>query len=175
MALVEDGASLGSRQLDMGNSGEKEVSQDMKKRWLMITMLVGALAVGVIGTGVVLAGGNGGEGGSRINDLASRVATILELDEAQVQDAFDQAVSEIREEKLQAKLDSLVANGKLTEDQAQELGDWIRSRPEDLPKELFRGLRGRSFHGGHDWGKHGMRYFDEAPAPAPDATSLSSS
>ena len=62
----------------------------MKRRWLMITMLVGALAVGAIGAGAVLAGGNGGgEGGSRINDLASRVATILGLDQAQVQDAFD--------------------------------------------------------------------------------------
>ena len=144
----------------------------MKRRWLMITMLVAALAVGAIGAGAVLAGGNGGgEGGSRINDLASRVATILGLDQAQVQDAFDQAISEIREERLQEKLDSLVASGKITEQQAQELGDWIRSRPEGLPKELFRRLEGRGFHGGHKWRMHGMRYFYQAPAPAPESSS----
>ncbi len=140
----------------------------MKRRWLMITMLVGALAVGVIGTGAALAGGNGGEGGSRINDLASRVATILGLDETQVQDAFDQAIGELREEKLQQKLDSLVESGRITEEQAQELGDWIRSRPEDLPKGLFGG---RGSHGKHKWRTHGMGHFDKAPEPAPESSS----
>lgn len=125
----------------------------MKRRWLMITMLVGALAVGAIGAGAVLAGGNGGgEGGSRINDLASRVATILGLDQAQVQDAFDQAISEIREERLQEKLDSLVASGKITEQQVQELETGSGPGPKVCRRSFSAGSKAAVFTAGTSGG-----------------------
>jgi hypothetical protein len=58
-----------------------------------------------------MARGDGAEGGSPLQSFASRVAVILGLDEAQVQDAFSQAAGELQDERLQLKLDRLVENG----------------------------------------------------------------
>ncbi len=123
----------------------------MSRRWIMVTVLVGVLALGITG-GAVLAQGGETEGDpladSTIKGLASRVAEILGLDETQAQDAFKQAVGEMHEEAVQLSLERLVEMGKLTEEQADEYKVWFQSRPEGLSPKLFHGSLGHRLHKG---------------------------
>ena len=123
----------------------------MSRRWIMVTVLVGVLALGITGGAVLAQGGEtegDSPGDSPIRGLASRVAEILGLDDAQVQDTFQQAVGEMHEEALQRKLDRLVEMGKLTQEQADEYKVWFQSRPEGLSPKLFHGSRGHRLHKG---------------------------
>ena len=88
--------------------------------------------------------------------FAARVADILGLDETTVQDAIDQAKAEMQEEALQAKLDRLVENGHMTQEQADEYKTWIESKPEGLSPKMFGGF-GKKHHrfGGRGWGGWG--------------------
>ena len=134
------------------------------RRWLYALILTGLLVIGITG-GTVLAHGGGENGDSPIESFASRVAGILGLGltEAQVQDAFDQARTEMQDEALQAKLDQLVENGRLSQEQADEYKGWYDSRPETLTQ----GFGGRKFHFGRGFGgrgfHHGMGMWDKAP------------
>ncbi len=145
----------------------------MKRRWIFVPLLVGLLAIGVTG-GAVFAQGDGTGGDSPAQSFVSRVAAILGLDEAQVQDAFKQATREMQDEAVQQKLARLVEQGRLTQEQADEYLEWYQSRPDTLPPGLpFRGLGGRGFfgerfRGGHGFG--GMKFYQEAPpTPVPDS------
>ena len=147
----------------------------MRKRWMIASFLVGLLTVGVAG-GAVLA--NEHEDGSPIASFAARVAGILGIDQAEVEDAFQQAKKEMADERLQATLDAQVEAGSITQEQADEYIEWYQARPDDGigigPRSRFGGhgffKRGRGFRGG--FGRyHGT--LPAAPAPTtPDTTSL---
>ena len=139
----------------------------MKKRWLFVTLLVGGLALGITG-GIVVAHGGGTGSDSPLESFASRVAAILGLEEAQVQDAFNQAARETQDEGLQRKLDRQVDQGRLTQEQADEYMEWYQSRPEALsPGSPFRGFGRHGFHRG--W--HGMGFWNGVPpTPAPETS-----
>ena len=78
----------------------------MKKRWLLIPVVAGLLALVITG-GAIFAQGNGHPGGGGpVKEIASRVAEILGLEEATVQSAFDQAIREQQDARLQARLTS---------------------------------------------------------------------
>ena len=96
--------------------------------------------------------------------FTSKVASILGLDEATVQDAVDQARQEMRDEALQNRLDELVANGQLTQEEADQYLEWWQSRPDiELPGLMGDGIGGRMMDGGgHHWGP---------PPCAPDSSS----
>ena len=111
----------------------------MRKRWFFVTLLVGVLALGITG-GTVLAQENGVGGDSPLGKFTSRVANILGLDEAQVQDALDQAAREIRDESLQLKLDHMVESGRLTQEQADAYLEWYQSRPDGLFSAGLEGM-----------------------------------
>ncbi len=150
----------------------------MKKRWLFVTLLVGILAIGISG-GAVLALGDGTSGDSPSKNLVSRVAAILGIEEAQVQDAFDQAAKEMQDEALQQRLDRLVEQGRLTQEQADEYQQWYQSRPESLsPGFQFHGFGGRGFFRGGIWsglGRHGVRFFHGAsPTSTPESSEATS-
>ena len=103
----------------------------------------------------------------RSGAFAARVADILGLDETTVQDAIDQARAEMQEEALQAKLDRLVENGHMTQEQADEYKTWIESKPEGLSPKMFGGF-GKKHHrfGGRGWGGWGK---SKAPADSGDS------
>jgi hypothetical protein len=143
----------------------------MRKRWFFVTLLVGVLALGITG-GTVLAHDGGVGGDSPLGKFTSRVANILGVDEAQVQDALDQASREIQDESLQLKLDRMVESGRLTQEQADAYLEWYVSRPDGL----FSGFKLRGF-GGHDFfrggmfGRHGMGFWHQMPSePAPESS-----
>ena len=132
------------------------------RRWLYALILTGLLVIGVTG-GAVLAHGGGENGDSPVKSFASRVAGILGLNESQVQDAFSQARAEMQDEAIQHKLDKMVENGRLTQEEADEYKEWYDSRPDTLTP----GFGGRKFHFGQGFGgrrfHHGMGMWDKAP------------
>ena len=128
----------------------------MKKRyWLTGTIVAAVMVLGIMG-GVAMAQETDDEDGDTKQSFAARVAEILGLDETTVQDAMDEAREEMRDEALQAKLDWLVENGHMTQDQADEYKTWIESKPEGLSPKMFGGF-GKRHHrfGGRGWGGGG--------------------
>lgn len=63
--------------------------------------------------------------------LMARVATILGIDEEELQSAFTQAQKEMQVEALDTRLSELVATGKITQQQADEYKSWYNSKPDD--------------------------------------------
>lgn len=103
----------------------------MKK--VVVGLLVAALvAVGVMG-GTVLAQS---ADENPVQSFAERVAEILGLDSATVENAMEQAKSDIAEERVQAWLDKMVAADKATQEQADAYMDWYEARPEDVGDKL---------------------------------------
>jgi hypothetical protein len=140
----------------------------MKRRWLFVTLLFATLAIGITG-GTVLAQEPVASGSSLAKSFASRVADKLGLDEAKVQGAFNQAARDIQNEAHQQKLDRMVAQGRLTQQQADQIKQWYQSRPEVLSPGFPFG-RHEFDHGrmGGSRGRHGMDFkHGVAPAPTP--------
>ena len=126
----------------------------MKQRWIVVLAILGLLVIGIAG-GVVLAqdSGTGGEAdvltendGTEVKSVpqsfTARVAAILGLEEQVVKDAFRQAGKEKQNEAYQARLDGLVAKGRLTEGEAAEQYSWFQARP-DSSAGIFRGTKHR--------------------------------
>jgi competence protein ComGC len=65
--------------------------------------------------------------------LTARVAAILGLDQQKLVDAVKQAQGELPKETPDARLQELIANGTLTQQQADEIKAWMESRPADVP------------------------------------------
>ena len=145
----------------------------MRRRWIPVTLVLAAvMALGIAGSAVlahdrgngeksrldgiaggVLAHAISGDRESKLGSFASRVAGILELEEQQVLDAFEQAKSEMLEERVQLMLEKAVTAGKLTQDEADEYMTWFESRPETfLPGALFNKLGRQGFHKRHKRG-----------------------
>ena len=168
-----------------------------KKHWIIGLVALLALALG-IGGGTALAQESEEEGEKPIQGVIARVATILGLEEQQVQDAFDQARQEFRDEKFEEmvgqRLDALVESGRITQEQADEMRAWYAERPDSFwlaaGSERGKGFgrhkgrgpghfsfKGHSFHRGDCSGKGEIAPADatpEAPAATPTAPAGSS-
>ena len=113
-----------------------------KPRWIFVPVAVGVLALGIVG-GTALAQSGDSEDKPQIESIPSRVATILELDEETVRNAFQQAKMEMRTDALMRRLDHQVEQGRITQEQADEYLEWYESKPEGLPNRFsFDGNRG---------------------------------
>lgn len=134
-----------------------------KKGWLLVPILVGLLTIGIT-AGVALAYGGGEDGESARTSFASRVAAILGLEETPVQEAFAQASEEAHEERqatrearFQERLDQAVADGSITQEQADRYMEWLQSRPEGIRPLLgIRGFRGHGHSVEHAFGGRGF-------------------
>ena len=158
------------------NVGNIEEVFIMKKRWLFIPIIVGLLALGITVGGVLAQDGGGGENAAK--SFAGRVAAILGLGEDEVKDAFMQAATEARQDRLMSKLDQLVGEGTITQEQAGEYLEWAQSRPSGFDLgHRSRGRGARGSFGGRMFGGHGMRgmgFFNQMPiAPDDGAVQLS--
>ena len=138
----------------------------MRKMRIIIPIAIAVVAIATISISVVLAQENE-KGDSNASRLAAKVAVILGLDTAVVDDAIKQARRELRDEAVQKKLNALVEKGRLTQEQAAEYLNWIQSRPEGIP------ALGKQFFGkmGHHkgWKGHGRffgsrNYFNGEPS-----------
>ena len=98
--------------------------------------------------------------------LMTRVAEIVEdIDQQELEDAFNQAQSELREQALDNRLQKLVEDGVLTQEQADAYKTWLEARP-DIPR-----LGPRNGHpnqpGGWELGGPGMPHRGPEPTDAP--------
>jgi hypothetical protein len=125
------------------------------KKFIIIAVLAAVLLAGSIG-GVALAVGNGDDSQPKApgEDLLARVCTIYQqktsvaIDQAALKDAFTQARSEMQKEWEQARLQDLVKQGKITQNQADKYLNWWQSKP-DVPFGFgFRGHGGFPGKGG---------------------------
>lgn len=116
------------------------------KKLIIIAVSVAVLLIGSI-AGVVLAQGN--ENNTKSNtqsvDVLAKVITIYQqntgvtIDEAALKTAFTQAENEIQLAREQTRLQDMVTQGKITQDQADQYLKWWQSRP-NLPNGFgFRG------------------------------------
>jgi len=119
----------------------------------MVAALATAVLAGTIG-GAVLAADNGEDGSPEAahEALLDRVCAVYQektgvtIDREALKDAFEQAQGEMQTEAIKSWLDSLVEEGKITQDQADEYLEWQQTKP-DVP--FGSGLNGRGGSRGH--------------------------
>lgn len=87
-----------------------------------------------------------------LKNLLARVAEILNIDEQKVVDAFNQARQEMANEALEKALAKAVEEGRITQEEADQIIDWWGQRPEVLNKGAFPRLGRWGFPGGRMWG-----------------------
>ncbi len=124
------------------------------RKFIISAVLVSVILAAVIG-GVALAADNGDEDTSAtpFGTLWEKMATVLQEDGIQVssdqlQSAFTEAQEQIRSDALQSFLDEMVAQDKITQEQADAYRDWIEAKP-DMGEEFgFRGHFGFPGMGG---------------------------
>jgi len=139
--------------LSVDNNMQKggELQMWRSKKFIAIVLAAVLLVGGTVG--VVLAADNGDEDGSlpeaRPEALLDRVCAIYQentgndIDPEALKDAFAQASSEMRTEAFQSRLQNLVDQGKITQEQADQYLEWWQARP-DVP--IRHGLCGRCGH-----------------------------
>ncbi|HUV75434.1 MAG TPA: hypothetical protein VMW00_02145 [Dehalococcoidales bacterium] len=131
------------------------------KKLIVGVVLAVVLLAGSIG-GIALA--NGGDDNSppeaRNGALLDKVCEIYKektgvtIDPGELEDAFAQAQSDMRNEALDNYLNGLVSQGTITQEQAGQYKTWLESKP-DVPLEFgfrghggFRGIGGMPGFGG---------------------------
>jgi hypothetical protein len=71
------------------------------------------------------------------------------VDQKKLEDAFAQAQREMRDEALNSRLQDLVSQGKMTQDQADQYKKWLQSEPQvSLPGPRGHFGWGGKFGGG---------------------------
>ncbi len=137
------------------------------KKFIIAAVLAAVILVGTIG-GVVLAqtsDSDDNQPGAGHEATLDRVCEIYQdntgdsIDPEALEAAFAQARDEMRAEAQQNRLQKMVEQGRITQEQADELQDWWGARP-DVPFEF--GFRAQ----GAFPGKGGMRGFGGPCAPA---------
>ena len=105
--------------------------------------------------------GHGFKGGDS-QEYANRVGAILDVDGGDVADAIKQALTDIRTEAMETKLQAAIDSGKITEEEAAEIREKIASGE-------WKGFGKRGRHGDHG-GKgrrgHGRGRHNSGGAPA---------
>jgi len=90
------------------------------------------VAVMLIASMPVIALAQEGENPEHQSALMSQVAEILGIDQQDLENALKQAQTELREETLDARLQELITEGTLTQEQADEFKSWMETKP-DVP------------------------------------------
>jgi hypothetical protein len=134
-----------------------------KTKFIIAGVVLGVMLAGLVG-GVALAQSNETSSG---DSLLARVAVILGISQEKVEDAFAQAQKEIQAEKLDAYLQRLVEDEKLTQAQADEYKAWLESKPSDIPQ-----LNGPGFFGRKGGPGFGGRCFMIPPDGAIEKTAI---
>jgi Na+-transporting NADH:ubiquinone oxidoreductase subunit NqrC len=133
------------------------------KKFIIITSLLAAVLLFGTTAGLALAQ-NENDGPGQGKDIMARVAQILGIDQQKLTDAFKQAQTELKAQRL----DNLVKDGKITQEQADQFKAWEAAKPDPKadPQKFDEWLKSRPnipfpeppgpppFHRGHncpDW------------------------
>jgi hypothetical protein len=141
-----------------------------RRKWFVPVVVASVLLiVGIVGGALVAASDSSSttDDQNQVTDpyqeLLDRVCAIYQqstgvaIDSGQLNDALDQARSELQQEALESQLQNLVADGKLTQEQADSYLEWWQSRPDiqaPLPALGGPGLGGGTM-GGNGFGPRG--------------------
>jgi len=107
------------------------------QKFVLSTVLV---AIMLISSAPAIALAQEDETPERRGALIAQVAEILGIDQQELENALKQAQMELRGETLDARLQELIAEGTLTQSQADELKAWTAARP-DVPNIPPRQLK----------------------------------
>jgi len=152
--LVADGKITQAQEDEYLAWAQSEPDTSAYRQWLegQPDLGIGGLGRGFgLTMGICLPGLNGSTA------VIDKVAEILGIDAQTVKDAFAQAQDEVQQAALKARLDKLVADGKITQAQEDEYLAWAQSEPdtsayrqwlEAQPDLGVPGLGGRDFGGG---------------------------
>ena len=136
----------------------------MRKRTIAILVAAGLLALGLT-VGVVMAQDGGTSTTAtptpaptptteEATTFADRLAAILDLESATVQEAFAEARRDQEDEAYKSRLDQIVEAGKLTQEEADARYTWFQDRPDSIVRKYGEGKRGRhSFNRGRFGGR----------------------
>ncbi len=111
-----------------------------KKVKVLISVLIAALLLTVGGVTMVMAEGEEETTPppeTTAKGLLERVADILEIDEEDLINAFEQARQEMGEEAFINRLNQAVKEGRITQGQADEIIKWWEQRPDDAIREWW--------------------------------------
>jgi hypothetical protein len=149
-----------------------------KRKWL-IPMVLSIVLVGGIAGGVMVAADDSSGIVAQQSQLADKHQELLDracaiyqentgttIDSEHFKAALEQAQGELQEEALESRLQDLVDNGKITQEEAEQYLEWWQSRPDiqvPLPGVGGPGHRG-GMMGGRCFGPWG------GPCPGPDAS-----
>jgi len=78
--------------------------------------------------------------------LIARMAEILGIPEEDIVNAFNQAQQEIIDDALDRMIDKAVNNGRITEQEASEIREWLEQRPEALDGLFHRFFAHKKLH-----------------------------
>jgi hypothetical protein len=146
----------------------------MRKRKWFIPMVLSIVLIGGIAGGVMVAADDSSGNVDQQSQLADQHQALLDracaiyqentgtaIDSEQLKDALDQAQGELQEEALESRLQDLVENGKMTQEEADNYLEWWQSRPDiEVP---LPGLGGLGPSGGMMW----VRGFGPRGGPCP--------
>ena len=137
------------------------------KKFIIIALAAGAITALSLG-GVALAQ-TGDDPDSGHTSIYERVTAILVEDgvnitSEQLENAFVQVKGALHDEAMENKLQALVESGKVTQGEADELREWMESKPDASFRSGFKGHGG--FAGMHGFGMHRMGGFLAPAAPA---------
>ena len=118
----------------------------MKRRLMFLPAAIGLILIGTLSFTIISADDNDTPG--VVHPFASRVAHILGLDEILVSDAMKQARTELVKESIEAKLDRLVEEGKLTEEEATEKLNHLIENKDTIAKQAHHKMIARHFQMG---------------------------
>jgi competence protein ComGC len=102
------------------------------KKIVFTTVLVATMLISSV---PAIAMAQEGEAPEHQGALMSQVAGILGIDQGELENAVKQAQTELREEDLDARLQELIAEGTLTQEQTNDFKAWIEAKP-DIPMVL---------------------------------------
>jgi hypothetical protein len=107
------------------------------RRKIIIGVVIAIVVIGCIGGAVIASTGSGTTTTNTTSTanpqdtLMAKVASKLNISVDTLEAAFKEAQSEIQQERLDAQLAKLVAEGKITQDQADSYKTWLNSKPSD--------------------------------------------
>lgn len=111
-----------------------------KRLKVMVSVLVAVLLLTVGGVATVLAddGTTPTPDTTSTNGLLARVAEKLGVAEEELGNAFREARQEMRDEACLGALDKAVAEGYISQEEADEVRGWWGQKPEALDQGLLR-------------------------------------
>lgn len=147
-----------------------------KRKWFIPVVVVSVLLIGGIAGGLIAAADDSSSNTEDQSQTADRYQALLDrtcaiyeeqtgvaIDSEQLKDALKQARGEMRDEALESRLQDLVDNGKITQEEADQYLEWWQSRPDvELP---LPGLGGHGPGGGMMQGRGFQPLGDLCPVP----------